>query len=137
LFPSQEVSHLKLTGQVRFEKGIYRFESEAGFQNNFRQEKNNYVNHGYMPAVFPGDNGSPQHLEREFNKDIFSLNIRNFLEAGRRHNLSLGINAEYQDNRTGGYAFIIPDFRLLSTGIYIYDRISLGNHTEPAYRNKV
>jgi iron complex outermembrane recepter protein len=129
LFPSQEVSHFKLAGQVRFEKGIYRFESEAGFQNNFRQEKNNYVNHGYMPAVFPEEKGSPRYLEREFNKDIFSLNIRNFLEAGMRHNLSLGINAEYQDNRTGGYAFIIPDFRLLSTGIYLYDRISLGNRT--------
>ncbi|MGF1585100.1 MAG: TonB-dependent receptor [Bacteroidales bacterium] len=129
MFPSQEVSHLKLTGLVRFEKGIYRFESEAGFQNNFRQEKNNYVNHGYMPPVFPDDLGSGRFLEREFNKDIFSLNIRNFLAAGRRHNLSLGINSEYQDNRTGGYAFIIPDFRLLTVGAYLYDRISLGSRT--------
>ena len=129
MFPSQEVSHFKLTGQVRYEKGIYRFESEAGFQNNFRQEKNNYVNHGYMPPVFPDDQGSERYLEREFNKDIFSLNIRNFLEAGRYHNLSIGINTELQDNQTGGYAFIIPDFRLLTTGIYLYDRINLNSST--------
>jgi iron complex outermembrane recepter protein len=129
MFPSQDVSHFKLTGQLRFEKGIYRFESEAGFQNNFRQEKNNYVNHGYMPPVFPDDHASEEYLEREFNKDIFSLNIRNFLEAGRRHNLSVGINSELQDNRTGGYAFIIPDFRLLTTGIYLYDRITLDSRT--------
>jgi iron complex outermembrane recepter protein len=129
MFPSQEVSHFKLTGLIRFEKGIYRFESEAGFQNNFRQEKNNYVNHGYMPPVFPDDLGSERYLEREFNKDIFSLNIRNFLEAGKHHNLSIGINTELQDNRTGGYAFIIPDFRLLTTGIYLYDRITLNSRT--------
>jgi iron complex outermembrane recepter protein len=129
MFPSQEVSHFKLAGQVKFEKGVYRFESEAGYQNNFRQEKNNYVNHGYMPPVFPVDLGSPRYLEREFHKDIYSLNIRNFIEAGRGHNLSLGLNAEYQDNRTGGYAFIIPDFRLLTTGLYLYDRIDLNGRT--------
>jgi iron complex outermembrane recepter protein len=107
----------------------YRLEGEAGYQNNFRQEKNNYVNHGYMPAVLPRDIVSRRHLEREFDKDIFSLNIRNFLEAGERHNLSLGVNAEYQDNSIGGYAFIIPEFSQFSIGTYLYDRIEVTKST--------
>jgi len=129
MYPAQEVSHLKLAGQVTYENGGYRLEGEAGYQNNFRQEKNHYVNHGYMPAVFPGDPDSRRHLEREFDKDIFTLNIRNFIEAGERHNLSLGVNAEYQDNRIGGYAFIIPEFRQMSIGTYLYDRIEVTGST--------
>ncbi|TVR73438.1 MAG: TonB-dependent receptor [Marinilabiliales bacterium] len=129
LFPSQNVSHLKLMGHTTWEKGIYRLESEAGYQKNFRQENNHYVNHGYMPAVFPGTPDGPPHLEREFEKDIFSLNVRNFFEAGNRHSVSLGLNAGYQDNSTGGYAFIIPDFTQFNTGVYLYNRINTGRHT--------
>jgi iron complex outermembrane recepter protein len=82
-----------------------------------------------MPARFPGDMGSPQHLERQFNKDIYSLNIRNYFQAGRIHNLSAGLNAEYQENRIGGYAFIIPQFEQLNLGAYLYDRIMIGYRT--------
>lgn len=130
LFPSQRVDHFKLTGNARYESGNYRLETELGYQNNFRQERNHYVNHGYMPAVFPGDFGSPRYLEREFSKDIFSLNVRNFLQAGDRHNISLGMSGEHQDNRIGGYAFIIPEFRQTSLGVWLYDRIMLGGRTD-------
>jgi iron complex outermembrane recepter protein len=129
LFPSQNVNHFKITGLTRYESGVYRLETEMGYQNNFRQEKNHYISHGYMPATLPSTIDHPQNLEREFGKDIFSLNIRNFITAAERHNLSLGFNAEYQDNKTGGYAFIIPDFRQVSTGVYLYDRITTGRET--------
>ncbi len=129
LFPSQSVRHFKLTGQTRIEHGLYRLEAELGYQNNFRQEKNHYVNHGYMPAIYPENMGSPSYLEREFRKDVLTLNLRNYLYAGSRHEVSLGMNAEYQDNRIGGYAFIIPEFRQLRLGIYLYDRITLNNRT--------
>lgn len=129
LFPSQEVSHFKLTATTRFEKGIYTLESETGFQNNFRQEKNNYVSHGYMPPEFPDNLKSPSYIEREFDKDIFSMNVRNYLRLGKSHNLSIGLNSEYQVNGTGGYAFIIPGFNQLNLGIYIYDKMKLGDMT--------
>ncbi len=129
LFPSQDVRHFKLAGQTRIEHGLYRLEAELGYQNNFRQEKNHYVNHGYMPAIFPESMGAPSYMEREFRKDIFSFNLRNFLQVGNKHEVSLGMNAEYQDNRIGGYAFIIPEFRQLRLGIYLYDRITLNDRT--------
>ncbi len=129
LFPSQHVNHFKLAGQARYEQGLYRLETELGYQHNFRQEKNHYVNHGYMPARFPESIDNPSFLEREFTKDIFSLNIRNFLVAGDRHELSLGMNAEYQDNSIGGYAFIIPGFKQMRLGSYLYDKIILNNRT--------
>jgi iron complex outermembrane recepter protein len=130
LFPSQRVNHYKVTGNLRYEKGNYRLETEMGYQNNFRQEKNHYVNHGYMPAVFPAELGSPPFLEREFNKDIFSLNARNTFRLGNRHNVSLGVSGQHQENRIGGYAFIIPEFRQTSMGIWMYDRIRLGDRTD-------
>ncbi len=129
LFPSQSARHFKLAGQTRIERGLYRLEAEMGYQNNFRQEKNHYVNHGYMPAIFPENIGAPSYLEREFRKDVLTLNLRNFLHAGNKHEVSLGMNAEYQDNGIGGYAFIIPEFRQLRLGIYLYNRITLNNRT--------
>ena len=129
LFPSHSVNHFKLVGQTRVEYGLYRLEAELGYQNNFRQESNQYVNHGYMPPIFPENTGFPSHLEREFKKDIFSLNVRNYLLSGKRHEFSLGLNAEYQDNRIGGYAFIIPAFEQMRMGIYLYDKMTIDNRT--------
>jgi iron complex outermembrane recepter protein len=127
LYPSQAVNHLKITGVTTYEAGIYRLETELGYQNNHRQEKNIYKPHGHMDEVLPS--GFGPNLEREFTKDIFSLNIRNFFSIADRHDISLGVNAEYQDNRAGGYAFIIPDFRQSTTGVYLYDRVTTGRKT--------
>ena len=44
---------------------------------------------------------------------------------GRRHELSTGLNGEYQHNRRGGWGFIIPDFETASIGVYAMDSYTL------------
>jgi iron complex outermembrane receptor protein len=127
MYPRHDVRHIKVVNRSAFQNGNLATELVLGYQNNFRQELNQYVNHGYMPAIFPDTLGFARDLEREFRLDVFSLNLRNSLKIGNAHSLVLGVNAEHQQNDIGGYAFIIPAFRQVSTGVYVYDKIVLNS----------
>jgi iron complex outermembrane recepter protein len=128
MYPRHSVKHTKIVNRSAYQNGNFASELTLGYQHNFRQELNQYVNHGYMPAVFPDTMRLNQNLEREFRLDVFSINLRNTLKIGDLHSLSAGINAEYQQNEIDGYAFIIPAFEHLSSGVYVYDKISLGRN---------
>lgn len=128
MYPRHSVRHTKVVNRSAYQNGNFAAELILGYQHNFRQELNHYVNHGYMPAVFPDTIGLKQDLEREFRLDVFSANLRNTLKIGNAHSLTAGINAEYQQNEIGGYAFIIPAFEQLSSGVYVYDKITLGRN---------
>ena len=128
LYPQHSVKHFKLVNCSAYQNGNFASELTLGYQHNFRQELNQYVNHGYMPAIFPDTMSFNRDLEREFKLDVFSANLRNTLKIGNAHSLATGINAEYQQNDIGGYAFIIPAFEQLSSGVYVYDKITIGQN---------
>jgi iron complex outermembrane recepter protein len=128
MYPRHSVRHTKVVNRSAYQKGNFASELTLGYQHNFRQELNQYVNHGYMPPVFPDTLGFTRDLEREFRLDVFSANLRNTLKIGLAHSLAFGLSAEYQQNEIGGYAFIIPAFKQISSGAYVYDKITLGHH---------
>jgi iron complex outermembrane receptor protein len=64
-------------------------------------------------------------LERRFVKNTLTGNVTLHFSIGSRHELSAGVNAEYQHNRRGGWGFIIPDFETASVGVYAMDRYTL------------
>ncbi len=128
MYPRHSVRHTKVVNRSAYQNGNFASELTLGYQHNFRQELNQYVNHGYMPAVFPDTMGFNRDLERKFRLDVFSANLRNTLKIGDAHSLSVGINAEYQQNNIGGYAFIIPAFEQVSSGVYVYDKITIGQN---------
>lgn len=125
--PSQQVNHLKVINRSSLSLGIHLLEMEAGFQHNFRQEFSEYVNHGYMPPVYPDTMTLPSNLEREYDKRIYSLNLRDRFSIGR-HTFIAGINGEYQHNRIGGWSFLIPGFRQRAAGAFLYDRYRLNEN---------
>jgi iron complex outermembrane recepter protein len=127
MYPRHSVSHIKVVNRSVYQNGKLSSELVFGYQNNFRQELNHYVNHGYMPAEFPDSLGFDHDLEREFRLDVFSMNLRNSFKTGNVHSIVLGVNAEHQQNDISGYAFIIPAFEQLSSGIYVYDKIALNS----------
>src|SRR5690606_23864187 len=51
--PSQTVQHLKISNNTELNLALHRLRLDLGIQQNFRQEYSDYVNHGYMPPVFP------------------------------------------------------------------------------------
>ena len=124
LKPYHDVNHFKLSNKtVKIWPG-HKLQVETGFQRNLRSEWSDYVDHGYMPPVYPDELPVPYDLERRFDKYTFTLNARDEISMGR-HRLSVGLNSEYQDNKVDGWGFIIPAFRQLTTGLFIYDKYSV------------
>ncbi len=118
LDPYQQVSHFKFSNSTRWINGSLSFETDMGFQRNFRQEWSQYVNHGYMPDEFPDTLGYPSDLERQFDKYILSFNLKTNYYLYESTRLSAGLQAEQQDNRIGGRGFIIPEFLQNRYGAY-------------------
>lgn len=124
--PGQQVNHVKLVNRSSYQWNMHKLEAEAGFQRNFRQEHSQYVNHGYMPPSFPDSMQIPPNLERQFDKKVYSLNLRDEITAGR-HLITLGINTDYQDNSISGWTFLVPAYKQAAAGIFLYDKYRLND----------
>ena len=118
-YPYQQVNHFKVINNTQWRRNNYKLESDIGFQRNFRQEWSIYVSHGYMPAVFPDTLDFPSDLERQFDKYIYSGNIKLSYFRNEKTQFNAGVNIDCQDNRIDGRGFIIPAFKQANVGGYI------------------
>ncbi|SEW44175.1 TonB-dependent receptor [Chitinophaga arvensicola] len=125
--PSQQVNHFKLINRSSYVWNHHQLEMELGYQRNFRQEFSHYVNHGYMPPVYPDTMKIPHDLEREFDKQVYSANFRDRITTGK-HVITLGINGEYQHNIINGWTFLVPAFDQKTAGAFGYDQYQLNEH---------
>ena len=124
LMPGQEVNHFKLLNHSEYQLSGHTLEMELGYQKNFRQEFSQYVNHGYMPPVYPVDLPIPADLEREFDKSVYSVNVRDNVVFGG-HAFKVGINVEQQNNEIYGWSFLVPAFKQTTAGTFVYDKFKL------------
>ncbi len=118
-YPYQNVNHLKVINRSQYIMRNASLETDLGFQRNFRQEWSQYVSHGYMPAIFPDTLSFNPDLERQFDKYVYSGNMRLTGYLSEKNQFNGGITGEYQDNRIGGRGFIIPAFKQLNLGAYV------------------
>lgn len=123
-YPFQQVNHFKINNTSNWYLDNYKFEFDLGFQHNFRQEKNTYTPHGYMPAVFPDTLNFSSDLERQFDKYIYSGNVKVSRQFDENNKVIWGISSEYQSNNISGSGFIIPRFNQISIGTF-----ALGKHS--------
>lgn len=128
-YPYQTVSHFKIINRNRWVMRKMEWLAEFGFQNNFRQEWSQYVNHGYMPPIFDETLPFSSDLERSFDKQIFSGNLKNTFQINDKLKATVGLNAEYQHNETDGRGFIIPGFDQVTTGTFFYLKHDLSEKT--------
>ncbi|MGV8138993.1 MAG: TonB-dependent receptor domain-containing protein [Mangrovibacterium sp.] len=124
-YPYQEVNHLKIINKSEWHGNDLNMEMELGFQNNFREEWSQYVSHGYMPAIFPDSLSFPADLERQFDKNVYSGNLRLSLKPGTDLSVIGGVNADFQDNDINGRGFIIPAFTQFTAGTYVFGKYHL------------
>jgi iron complex outermembrane receptor protein len=122
-FPYHNVNHFKLINKSQYTFEKMRLEADLGFQRNFRQEWSDYVDHGYMPATFPDTMPFDPELELQFEKYIYSGNLKLYYDRNAKTRFVIGVNNDYQDNRIDGRAFIIPAFQQLVMGGF-----ALGKH---------
>lgn len=118
LYPYHKANHFKVINRSSLWSENWELELDLGFQNNFREEWSVYTQHGYMPAVFPESLDFNPEIERQFDKDIYSANIKFLYRLSNKIELNTGINSEYMDNEIGGRGFIIPSFEQLNLGGY-------------------
>lgn len=121
-YPYQEVQHFKVINASQYNRGKMKLEFDLGFQRNFRQEWSQYVNHGYMPAIFPDTLNFPSDLERQFDKSVFSGNLKLTYNISEKTHFSFGFSSDLQNNKIDGRGFIIPAFRQLNAGTYIFGK---------------
>jgi iron complex outermembrane recepter protein len=126
LMPFQEVTHTKISNTTSFKIGNHQLETQLGFQKNFRREWSHYVNHGFMPPLYPDDMYAPQHLERQYDKEVFSIAIKDEFSINK-HQFTVGINGEKQQNTINGWSFLIPAFRQITAGLFAYDKIRIND----------
>lgn len=126
LMPFQEVTHTKISNTTSFQAGNHQLETQLGFQKNFRREWSHYVNHGFMPPLYPDDMHAPQHLERQYDKEVFSIAIKDEFSINK-HQITVGMNGEKQQNTINGWSFLIPDFQQITAGLFAYDKIRISD----------
>ncbi|WP_232424856.1 TonB-dependent receptor [Algoriphagus resistens] len=121
MLPFQEVRHTKVINKSNYAVGNSFIQLDLGYQRNDRKEWSQYVNHGYMPASYPSEMLYPSDLERAFDKEVFSFNLKDelFLDT---HEIAFGASGEYQHNDIGGWGFLIPAFQQYSYGFYAIDK---------------
>jgi iron complex outermembrane receptor protein len=119
--PSHSVNHFKAINHSAYRLDNLSIECDFAFQNNFRREFAESISHGFMPTP-------PGTLERQYDKNTLTANLGARFTLADKHSIRLGVNGEHQDNRRGGWGFIIPDFRTSSAGVFVLDRWEIADN---------
>ena len=110
--PYQQVNHFKVHLRNTLVHAGLNHHIDLAWQNNKRLEFSEAVEHGYMPEP-------PDSLERSFEKQTLSFAWAVSNQDTGLIRFSAGINAERQDNASGGWGFILPSFRRTTAGAYL------------------
>ncbi|MBQ3875414.1 MAG: TonB-dependent receptor [Bacteroidaceae bacterium] len=119
--PLQSVNHLKVLSHTAWQSENSALDIRLAYQNNHRKECSEPISHGYMPKPDGTD-------ERVFDKSTYTAAISLKKILSEQNTLNIGVNGEYQHNRRDGWGFIIPDFESVSTGAFVFDKHSIGEH---------
>ena len=128
-FPYQQVNHLKVINKNDWNSNSWRIQSEIGYQHNFRQEWSSYVDHGFMPAAFPENMPFPADLEREFDKEIYSANVRATFQEEEGMTWTAGVSSQFQNNDISGRGFIVPEYKRFSAGAFLLAGFALSERS--------
>lgn len=127
LYPYQEVGHLKVTNKTQWHLNGLQVDLGLGYQHNIRKEWSQYTSHGYMPVQFPDELPFSSFLERAFNKEYYSANLKVNYDFNEKIAFSAGLNLDWQQNNISGRGFIIPAFSQINQGGYILAKYSFSD----------
>lgn len=111
--PRQIVNHLKIISNTTVVFGENWMEMDFGYQYNDRKEEGDPHAHGYQPTP-EGD------LALGLDLQTASANIRYNNKFSEKVNGIIGFQGHWQDNTQSGFEFLLPNFRSMNVGGYIY-----------------
>ncbi len=109
--PNQSTEHWKaiLNGKLVFRN--QSIQTDLGFQHNLRREESFPHLHG-LGSVPSGN------LAHEMRLSTFSLNTRYNRYSSNNLKTTIGMSAQLQENRRGGFEFLLPDYLSFQTGLF-------------------
>jgi len=119
--PFSTVNHLKITSRQRFETGNGAISWDGGFQHNHREEWSKFHTHygsQPVPEVEPDK-------ELEFSLSTVSSSLKYESIEKNDYKWTAGCDLQFQNNTTGGYSFLLPEYRRFSTGAFLLGEFHL------------
>jgi iron complex outermembrane receptor protein len=104
--PKQTIRHNKIACDNNFILGKSRLSVLLAYQHNLRKEF--------------GDPLAPDEAGIQFSLSTFTYDIKYFLPEKKGWQLSLGSSGMMQQNRNLGSEFIIPEYRQMDAGLFVY-----------------
>ena len=121
-YPFQDVNHIKIiSNTTRFfdHSTLY---VDLSFQNNRRREKSEFHTH-YANQMPPEEHPD---LELDFSLTTYDCNVKWDKQLGI-HNLSIGSQNQFKQNKIGGYNFFLPQYTALLNGLFIRNQVNINN----------
>ncbi|MDR1121271.1 MAG: TonB-dependent receptor [Dysgonamonadaceae bacterium] len=111
--PYSQVNHWKMTAHHQYAwDGIIAY-LDAGYQHNHREEWSKFHTHyGNQPAP---ETDPDKELDFRLNTYTVAGKVKLLHAANWEH--TAGWDLQYQQNRIAGYAFLLPEYNRISTGL--------------------
>ena len=113
--PKQEVTHYRFSVNQTFFLGQDHLTFDAGFQRNLRQEFSFPEFHSIPSSLIDPNNT----LALELALETFSLSLHYEDRINPSWKNVIGGNVQWQNNRRGGFEFLLPDFQTFRGGIFV------------------
>ncbi|MGM0635868.1 MAG: TonB-dependent receptor [Bacteroidota bacterium] len=113
-FPYQKSNHLKIISKNKwfFDKSTLIF--LMSYQNNNREEWSLF--HTHYGNQEPPENNPNQELDFNLNTVESSLKLKHHFS--KKHQTTLGIQAQHQNNKIAGFNFLLPEYRRSTLGVF-------------------
>lgn len=109
--PYQQVNHFKAVSESSISFNDNWLELVIGYQNNRRKEYG-----------LPRASGFPYPETEDLGNDLalqtITTNATFHFAQQRKHEDAIGIQLNYQNNKTAGYDYVLPDFNSFNGGLY-------------------
>jgi len=112
--PYSKVNHLKATTQQQYTWDILQLQWNLAYQNNHREEWSQFHTHygsQSAPVVDPDK-------ELAFTLQTFSSGAKVRYLGSHQWEHTAGWDIQYQQNRIGGYSFLLPEYTRWTTGLF-------------------
>ncbi|GAB1359508.1 TonB-dependent receptor [Porphyromonadaceae bacterium] len=112
--PYSWVNHFKATSRQQYSWDRWIGTWDVGYQNNHREEWSKFHTHygsQSPPAVNPDK-------ELSFSLNTFSSTVKVKSTFSDVWEYNAGWDIQYQQNRIGGYSFLLPRYNRFSTGLF-------------------
>ena len=119
--PSQQIEHWKAIWNNNIRIGKNWMEIDVGFQQNIRKEFSYPHNHGIYYTF------DTTNIEHQFTLQTYTGNFRLHLGKNTSHWI-IGLNTQYQQNRSSGFSYLIPNFNQWQGGIFLHFRKEINPH---------